>query len=46
VEVKDSNENGGELHAVADQGRRSFDAIAAKAQQGSGSEVGVTSVQR
>jgi hypothetical protein len=46
VEVKDSGENGGELHATADQGRRTFDAIAAKELQGSGTEVGVTAVQR
>ena len=46
VEVKDSSENGGDLHAVADQGRRTFVAIAAKVQQGSGAEVAVTAVQR
>jgi hypothetical protein len=46
VEVSNSSENGGDLHAVADQGRRTFIAIAAKVQQGSGAEVGVTAVQR
>ena len=46
VEVSNSSENGGELHAVADQGRRTLIAIAAKVQQGSGAEVGVTAIQR
>jgi len=46
VEVSNSSENGGELHAVADRGRRTFIAIAAKVQQGSGAEVGVTAIQR
>jgi len=46
VTVNNSGENGGDLHATADQGRRTFDAIAAKTLQGSGTEVGVTAVQR
>ena len=45
VDVKESGETGGELHAVADGGRRSFDAIAVKVLQGTGTEVGVTAVQ-
>jgi hypothetical protein len=45
VDVTDSGETGGELHAVADGGSRSFDAIAAKVVQGAGTEVGVTAVQ-
>jgi hypothetical protein len=45
VEVKDSHETGGELHAVADGGGRTLDAIAAKVLQGTGTEVGVTAVQ-
>jgi len=46
VDVKDSAETGGELHAAADDGQRTFDAIAAKVLQGTGTEVGVTAVQR
>jgi hypothetical protein len=46
VTVNDSGANGGDLHATADQGRRTFDAIASKAMQDSGTEVGVTAVQR
>jgi hypothetical protein len=45
VEVKDSAATGGEVHAEADGGQRTFDAIAAKVLQGSGTEVGVTAVK-
>ncbi len=46
VQVTDSRETGGDLHAEADGGRRVFDVIAAKVLQGSGTEVGATAVQR
>jgi|SRR6185295_1265435 len=46
VEVKNSGEGGGELHADANSGGRSFDVVAAKVVQGTGTEVGVTAVQR
>jgi len=46
VDVKDSTGTGGELHAVADGGKRSFDAVVAKVLQGTGTEVGVTAVER
>ena len=46
VELNDSRETGGELHAMADGGSRAFDAIAVKVLQGAGTEVGVTAVQR
>jgi len=45
VDVADSRDTGGDLHAVADEGRRTFDAIAAKVLQGTGTEVGVTAVE-
>jgi len=46
VEVKNSGETGGDLHANADSSGRSFDVVAAKVVQGTGTEVGVTAVQR
>ena len=46
VEVKNSGETGGELHANAESSGRSFDVVAAKVVQGTGTEVGVTAVQR
>ena len=46
VEVKNSGAVGGELHADASSGGRSFDVVAAKVVQGTGTEVGVTAVQR
>ncbi len=46
VEVKNSGEIGGELHADAEGGSRSLDVVAAKVLQGTGTEVGVTAVQR
>ncbi len=46
VDVKDSGDSGGELHAVDLAGNRSFDVIAAKVISGSGAEIGVTAVQR
>ena len=46
VEVKNSGESGGELHANADSSGRSFDVVAAKVVQGTGTEVSVTAVQR
>jgi hypothetical protein len=48
VDVKDSADTGGELHADAADGTRSFDVIAAKAAAGAGTgaEIGVTAVQR
>jgi len=46
VDVKDSGDGGGELHAEDPAGNRSFDAIAAKVIAGSGAEIGVTAVQR
>jgi hypothetical protein len=46
VDLKDSAETGGELHADAADGARSFDVIAAKAVSGTGAEIGVTAVQR
>jgi hypothetical protein len=46
VEVKNPGEVGGELHADADRSGRSLDVTAAKILQGTGTEVGVTAVQR
>jgi hypothetical protein len=48
VDVKDNAETGGELHADAADGSRSFDVVAAKtaAGAGTGAEIGVTAVQR
>ncbi len=46
VDVKNSGEIGGELHADAAGSARSLDVTAAKALQGTGTEVGVTAVQR
>ena len=46
VKVNDSGDHGGDLHADADSSGRSFDAVAAKVLQGTGTEVGVTAVQR
>ena len=46
VEVKNSGEIGGELHADAERSSRSLDVAAAKVLQGTGTEVGVTAVQR
>jgi hypothetical protein len=46
VEVKNPGEFGGELHANADSSGRSLDVTAAKVLQGTGTEVGVTAVQR
>ena len=46
VEVKNSGEIGGELHADVEGGSRSLDVVAAKVVQGTGAEVGVTAVQR
>src|SRR3954468_12384122 len=39
-------ERGGDLHASADGDSRLFDAIAAKVLQGTGTEVGITAIQR
>jgi hypothetical protein len=46
VDVKNSGELGGELHADANSSGRSLDVTAAKVMQGTGTEVGVTAVQR
>lgn len=46
VKVNDSADHGGDLHADADSGARSFDVVAAKVAQGTGTEVGATAVQR
>ena len=46
VEMKNSGEFGGELHADANSSGRSLDVTAAKVLQGTGTEVGVTAVQR
>ena len=46
VDLKNSGEVGGELHADAEGGSRSLDVVAAKVLQGTGTEVGVTAVQR
>ena len=46
VGVKESGGTGGELHADSADGKRSFDAVAAKVLQGTGAEIGVTAVQR
>ena len=46
VKVNDSGDHGGDLHADADSSGRSFDVVAAKVLQGTGTEVGVTAVQR
>jgi hypothetical protein len=46
VDVKNSGEVGGELHADAAGSGRSLDVTAAKVLQGTGAEVGVTAVQR
>lgn len=46
VKVTDSHATGGDLHAESDGGKRVFDAIAVKVLQGSGTEVGVTALQR
>jgi len=45
IQVNDSGDHGGDLHGDADSGR-SFDVVAAKVLQGTGTEVGVTAVQR
>jgi hypothetical protein len=46
AEINNSGERGGDLHAAMDASGRSFDAIAAKVLQGTGTEVGITAVQR
>jgi hypothetical protein len=46
VQVKNSGDVGGELHANADNSGRSMDVVAAKVLQGTGTEVGITAVQR
>ncbi len=46
VEVHDSSDRSGDLHADADGGNRSFDVVAVKPLQGTGTEVGITAVQR
>jgi len=46
VEMKSPGETGGELHANAESSGRSFDVVAVKVVQGTGTEVGVTAVQR
>ena len=46
VDVKNTGEHGGEVHAMSDGGSRSLDAIAVHVLQGSGTEVGITAVQR
>ena len=46
VEVKNPSEYGGELHADAATSGRSMDVTAAKILQGTGTEVGITAVQR
>jgi hypothetical protein len=46
VDVKNSGEIGGELHADAKSSGRSLDVTAAKMLQGTGTEVGVTAVQQ
>jgi hypothetical protein len=46
VDVKDTADTGGELHADSADGKRSFDVIAAKVVTGTGAEIGVTAVQR
>lgn len=46
VDLKETSAAAGELHATADGSNRTFDAVVAKVSQGTGSEVGVTAVQR
>ena len=46
VQVNDSGDHGGDLHADSDSSGRSFDVVAAKVLQGTGTEVGATAVQR
>ena len=46
VDMKDSADTGGELHADSSDGKRSFDVVAAKVYSGTGTEIGVTAVQR
>lgn len=46
VEAKNSAEFGGELHADAASSGRSLDVTAAKILQGTGTEVGITAVQK
>jgi hypothetical protein len=46
VEIKDSSDKGGELHADSADGKRTFDVVAAKVYSGTGTEIGVTAVQR
>lgn len=46
VEAKDSTDKGGELHADSADGKRSFDVVAAKVYNGTGTEIGVTAIQR
>jgi hypothetical protein len=46
VQLHDSGDRGGDLHADSASGSQSFDAVAAKVVQGAGTEVGVTAVQR
>ena len=46
VQVKNSGDYGGELHADAASSGRSMDVTAAKVLQGTGTEIGITAVQR
>jgi hypothetical protein len=46
VEIKDSSDKGGELHADSADGKRTFDVVAAKVYSGTGAEIGVTAVLR
>ena len=46
VNIKDSADMGGELHADSIDGKRAFDVVAAKVYSGTGTEIGVTAVQR
>ena len=45
VEVTQTGDAGGQLHADSFDGKRSFDVVAAKVTSGPGAEIGVTAVQ-
>jgi hypothetical protein len=46
VDIKETTGQGGELHADSADGKRAFDVVAAKVFSGTGTEIGVTAVQR
>ena len=46
VEIKNQEARGGDLHAESSDGKRTFDVVVAKVYSGTGTEAGVTAVQR